>query len=118
MWEDGFVIDKLVLTTDAGYVPLGTGPAESPRGMSALAGSGVVTSAVGEGRLSAVQLSISQELDLGSLLAGEVEPAARSAGLDMGVRNSLLGDDFIRGIIGTFQGTGAITPDSSGGADI
>ena len=31
MREDGFVFDKLVLTTDANYTPSGTGPAESPR---------------------------------------------------------------------------------------
>jgi hypothetical protein len=29
MREDGFSVDKLVLTTDAAYVPTGTGPAES-----------------------------------------------------------------------------------------
>jgi hypothetical protein len=34
MWmrEDGFRVDKLVLTTDAAFVPSGTGPASSPRG--------------------------------------------------------------------------------------
>ncbi len=31
MREDGFVVDKLVLTTSSSYVPSGTGPAESPR---------------------------------------------------------------------------------------
>ena len=31
MREDGFVVDKIVLTTNASYVPSGTGPAESPR---------------------------------------------------------------------------------------
>jgi FlgD Ig-like domain len=31
MREDGTAIDKLVLTTDAGFVPTGTGPAESPQ---------------------------------------------------------------------------------------
>ncbi len=31
MREDGFVIDKLVLTTDSNYTPSGTGPVESPR---------------------------------------------------------------------------------------
>ncbi|HEY5945547.1 MAG TPA: PQQ-dependent sugar dehydrogenase [Kofleriaceae bacterium] len=31
MREDGFVVDKIVLTTSASYVPSGTGPAESPR---------------------------------------------------------------------------------------
>jgi len=31
MREDGFVIDKLVLTTDTNFVPSGTGPAESAR---------------------------------------------------------------------------------------
>ena len=30
MREDGFVIDKLVLTRDAAYTPTGTGPAETP----------------------------------------------------------------------------------------
>jgi hypothetical protein len=31
MREDGFVADKIVLTTDVNYVPSGTGPAESTR---------------------------------------------------------------------------------------
>ncbi|MEZ4700752.1 MAG: FG-GAP-like repeat-containing protein [Rhodothermales bacterium] len=31
MREDGMLIDKIVLTTDAGFTPTGTGPAESPR---------------------------------------------------------------------------------------
>ena len=31
MREDGLILDKIVLTTDAGFVPDGTGPAESPR---------------------------------------------------------------------------------------
>jgi glucose/arabinose dehydrogenase len=31
MREDGFVVDKIVLTTSSTYVPSGTGPAESPR---------------------------------------------------------------------------------------
>jgi Gylcosyl hydrolase family 115 C-terminal domain/PKD domain/Bacterial Ig domain len=31
MREDGFIIDKLLLTTSSSYVPSGTGPAESPR---------------------------------------------------------------------------------------
>lgn len=31
MREDGFVVDKLVLTTSSSYVPSGTGPTESPR---------------------------------------------------------------------------------------
>ena len=31
MREDGFRLDRLVLTTDAGYVPSGTGPIESAR---------------------------------------------------------------------------------------
>jgi hypothetical protein len=31
MREDGFVVDKIVLTTDANYVPSGTGPAESSK---------------------------------------------------------------------------------------
>lgn len=29
--EDGFVVDKIVITTSASYTPTGTGPAESPR---------------------------------------------------------------------------------------
>ena len=32
MREDGFVIDKLVVTSNANYVPTGTGPVESPTG--------------------------------------------------------------------------------------
>ncbi len=32
MSEAGTIVDKLVLSTDAGYVPSGTGPAESPAG--------------------------------------------------------------------------------------
>jgi hypothetical protein len=34
MREDGARVDKIVLTTDSGYTPSGTGPAESPRGGS------------------------------------------------------------------------------------
>jgi hypothetical protein len=34
MREDGFVIDKIVLTTSASFIPTGTGPTESPRGNS------------------------------------------------------------------------------------
>jgi glucose/arabinose dehydrogenase len=43
MREDGFVADKILLTTANGFTPTGTGPAESPRGgsgASALAASG------------------------------------------------------------------------------
>ena len=31
MREDGFIVDKLLVTTDAGFVPAGAGPDESPR---------------------------------------------------------------------------------------
>ena len=34
MREDGFRVDRLLLTTNTGTVPSGTGPAESPRGQS------------------------------------------------------------------------------------
>ena len=37
MREDGFRFDKLVITTDPGYVPSGQGPAESPQGIPTLA---------------------------------------------------------------------------------
>ena len=37
MREDGIYVDRILLTTDAGYVPEGIGPVESPR-MSASAG--------------------------------------------------------------------------------
>ena len=33
--EDGTLIDKIILTTDAGFVPTGQGPAESPRSSGA-----------------------------------------------------------------------------------
>ncbi|MEZ4702244.1 MAG: PKD domain-containing protein [Rhodothermales bacterium] len=33
--KDGLILDRVVMTTDAGYVPSGTGPDESPRGASA-----------------------------------------------------------------------------------
>ena len=32
MYEDGFALDKIVLTTSSSFTPSGTGPAESPRG--------------------------------------------------------------------------------------
>ena len=32
MREDGFAVDRLMLTTDSSFVPSGVGPAESPRG--------------------------------------------------------------------------------------
>jgi hypothetical protein len=35
MREDGFVFDKLLLTTNAGFIPSGAGPAESPHGGTA-----------------------------------------------------------------------------------
>ena len=35
MRKDGFAIDKLVLTTDAGFTPTGEGPPESPQGPAA-----------------------------------------------------------------------------------
>lgn len=31
MREDGLVIDRVLLTTNAGYTPSGAGPAQSPR---------------------------------------------------------------------------------------
>jgi lysophospholipase L1-like esterase len=37
MREDGFQIDKLVITTDPGYVPTNQGPPESPQGTATLA---------------------------------------------------------------------------------
>ncbi len=36
MGEDGMLVDKLVLTTDAGFTPVRYGPAESPRGAAEL----------------------------------------------------------------------------------
>lgn len=35
MREDGFILDKIVITTNASYMPSGTGPAESPRDLGA-----------------------------------------------------------------------------------
>ena len=35
MREDGLIVDKIVLTTNASYTPTGGGPAESPRGVPA-----------------------------------------------------------------------------------
>lgn len=32
MREDGFRLDKIIITSDPGYMPSGLGPAESPRG--------------------------------------------------------------------------------------
>ena len=32
MREDGFVVDKVLLTTNANFTPAGAGPAQSPRG--------------------------------------------------------------------------------------
>ncbi len=37
MREDGFVLDKLLITTNSGYTPAGTGPAETPRGSGSTA---------------------------------------------------------------------------------
>jgi hypothetical protein len=31
MREDGFIVDKVLLTDDPDYIPAGLGPAESPR---------------------------------------------------------------------------------------
>ena len=38
MLEDGAYVDKILMTTDGGFVPTGDGPDESPRGAAALAG--------------------------------------------------------------------------------
>ncbi len=35
MREDGFIVDRVLLTTNAGYTPTGDGPTESPRGVPA-----------------------------------------------------------------------------------
>ena len=35
MREDGFIVDKVLLTTNASYTPTGNGPPESPRGVPA-----------------------------------------------------------------------------------
>jgi hypothetical protein len=35
MREDGTVVDKIVLTTNANFVPTGAGPGQSPRGTTA-----------------------------------------------------------------------------------
>ena len=48
MREDGFIFDKILLTTNAAYVPAGAGPAESPQvapptGLAAVAGYDQVT---------------------------------------------------------------------------
>ena len=40
MREDGFVIDRVLLTTDANFVPQGAGPVESSRGAGSGAGGG------------------------------------------------------------------------------
>ncbi|MCI0459520.1 MAG: immunoglobulin domain-containing protein [Gemmataceae bacterium] len=37
MREDGFVVDKILLTSNASFTPTGVGPAESPRGSGAAA---------------------------------------------------------------------------------
>lgn len=34
MREDGFRVDRILLTTNTGFIPSGTGPAESPRGQA------------------------------------------------------------------------------------
>ena len=49
MREDGFVIDKIVLTTSASYIPSGEGPAESLRGNSLVFTPDVLSFAVEEG---------------------------------------------------------------------
>ena len=40
MRHDGMIVDKIVLTTDGGFVPTGQGPAESPRSAGATTKSG------------------------------------------------------------------------------
>lgn len=40
MREDGFAIDKVLLTTNASFTPTGTGPAQSPRGSAPACGDG------------------------------------------------------------------------------
>ena len=49
MREDGFIVDKLVLTVSSGYIPTGSGPAESPRGNSLVFIPDVLTFTVEEG---------------------------------------------------------------------
>ena len=60
MREDGFDFDKLVLTTDPGYVPTGTGPAESPSGGGGIApiGSGSSGGGCGATGMEALLLAL------------------------------------------------------------
>lgn len=48
MREDGFTVDKLVLTTDAGFTPTGSGPDASPR-----AGTASIEASEADGRMTA-----------------------------------------------------------------
>jgi len=94
MWEDGFVIDKIVITTNPDYIPTGFGPAESTRGPSApmaAAASFAFAAASTETTNPLAALrgnSRSQLLTKGSLI-----------GRSTHVRASMLGEDFIAGLL-------------------
>ena len=57
MREDGTLIDKIVLTTDAGFVPTGEGPAESPQAAAP-------ASAANRGGLDALDIGETKSVDL------------------------------------------------------
>ena len=47
MWEDGAVLDKLLLTTSSAFVPTDVGPPESPHAAAALDFTGGFAGATG-----------------------------------------------------------------------
>ena len=68
MREDGFVFDKIVLTTNAGYTPTGNGPAESPRG-----GGGGGTDTDGDGMPDAWEITYGLNPNDASDAAGDLD---------------------------------------------
>ncbi len=100
MREDGFIVDKIVLTTDASYVPSGTGPAESTKATSARlayeqAGAEAVES------LRVFPVPASDQLTLTYRAAGQGNVAISLADARAGARLSLVkpvarGENYIR----------------------
>jgi len=66
MREDGFVLDKLVLTVSGSYTPTGVGPAESPRGNSLVFTPNVLTFTVEEDGSAPPQYTVLSTSDLGN----------------------------------------------------
>jgi len=74
MREDGFQVDKIILTTDEGFVPTGTGPAESQS-----SGSGPTVS-IARNASGALVITYTGSLESASAVDGPYATVAGAAG--------------------------------------